>query len=104
MSKVTKRDGRIVQFDKNKIIQALEKAFVNIDGELTEDDINKINAISTSIENENKDLNVEDIQDIIDSTHPSIPNGPKEQLRSAAQPPTSPAHHSGPQEEPELRG
>ena len=66
MSKVTKRDGRIVQFDKNKIIQALEKAFVNIDGELTEDDINKINAISTSIENENKDLNVEDIQDIIE--------------------------------------
>ena len=66
MSKVTKRDGRIVQFDKNKIIQALEKAFINIDGELTEDDTNKINAISTSIENENKDLNVEDIQDIIE--------------------------------------
>ena len=66
MSKVTKRDGRIVQFDKNKIMQALEKAFINIDGKLTEDDINKINAISTSIENENKDLNVEDIQDIIE--------------------------------------
>ena len=66
MSKVTKRDGRIVQFDKNKIIDALKKAFANVDGELTEDDILKINTISNSIENENKDLNVEEIQDIIE--------------------------------------
>ena len=66
MSKVTKRDGRVVQFDKNKIINALKKAFVNVDGELTEDDILKINTISNSIENENKDLNVEEIQDIIE--------------------------------------
>ena len=66
MSKVTKRDGRIVQFDKNKIIDALKKAFTNVDGELTEDDILKINIISNSIENENKDLNVEEIQDIIE--------------------------------------
>ena len=66
MSKVTKRDGRIVQFDKNKIEEALKKAFINVDGELTDDDILKINAISNSIENENKDLNVEEIQDIIE--------------------------------------
>ena len=66
MSKVTKRDGRVVQFDKNKIEEALKKAFINVDGELTDDDILKINAISNSIENENKDLNVEEIQDIIE--------------------------------------
>ena len=66
MNKVTKRDGRIVQFDKNKIIEALKKAFINIDNELTEDDLSKINIISDSIENENKDLNVEEIQDIIE--------------------------------------
>lgn len=66
MSKVTKRDGRIVQFDKNKIEEALKKAFINVDGELIDDDILKINAISNSIENENKDLSVEEIQDIIE--------------------------------------
>lgn len=65
---VTKRDGRIVQFNKDKIIGALEKAFIELDKELTEDSKQKIEAIATSIEkeSENKELNVEDIQDIIE--------------------------------------
>ena len=65
---VTKRDGRIVQFNKDKIIKALEKAFLDIDKEITEDSSQKIESIATSIEkeSENKELNVEDIQDIIE--------------------------------------
>ena len=65
---VTKRDGRIVQFNKDKIIQALQKAFMEIDKEITEDSKQKIEQIAQSIEkeNENKELNVEEIQDIIE--------------------------------------
>lgn len=65
---VTKRDGRIVQFNKEKIIKALEQAFIDIDKELTNESKEKIESIAQSIEkeNENKDLNVEEIQDIIE--------------------------------------
>ena len=65
---VTKRDGRIVQFNKDKIVKALEKAFLDIDKEITEDSSQKIESIAISIEkeSENKELNVEDIQDIIE--------------------------------------
>ena len=65
---VTKRDGRIVQFNKDKIVKALEKAFLEIDKEITEDSQQKIESIATSIEkeSENKEFNVEDIQDIIE--------------------------------------
>lgn len=66
MSIVTKRDGRVVNFDKEKIIKALEKAFKDIDGEITEDVTQKINAIATSIEKEEKDFTVEEIQDVIE--------------------------------------
>ena len=65
---VTKRDGRIVQFNKGKIIKALEQAFIDIDKELTDESKEKIETIAQSIEkeNENKDLSVEEIQDIIE--------------------------------------
>ena len=65
---VTKRDGRVVQFNKNKIIKALEQAFIEIDKELTEESKEKIETIAQSIEkeSENKDLSVEEIQDIIE--------------------------------------
>ena len=39
---VTKRDGRIVQFNINKIIKALELAFIDIDKELTNESKEKI--------------------------------------------------------------
>ena len=39
---VTKRDGRIVQFNKEKIIRALEQAFIDIDKELTNESKEKI--------------------------------------------------------------
>ena len=65
---VTKRDGRIVQFNKDKPAKALEKAFLDIDKEITEDSRQKIESIVASIEkeSENKELSVEDIQDIIE--------------------------------------
>ena len=65
---VTKRDGRIVQFNKGKIIKALEQAFIDIDKEITDESKEKIETIAQSIEkeNENKDLSVEEIQDIIE--------------------------------------
>ena len=65
---VTKRDGRIVQFNKGKIIKALEQAFIEIDKEITEDSKEKIEIIAQSIEkeSENKSLSVEEIQDIIE--------------------------------------
>ena len=63
---VTKRDGRIVQFNKDKIIKALEQAFIDIDKELTEESKEKIEVIATSIEKESKDLSVEEIQDLIE--------------------------------------
>ena len=44
---VTKRDGRIVQFNKGKIIKALEQAFIDIDKELTDESKEKIETIKT---------------------------------------------------------
>lgn len=35
---VIKRDGNIVAFDANKIIEAINKAFVEVDGRLYEND------------------------------------------------------------------
>ena len=65
---VTKRDGRVVQFNKNNIVKALEQAFLDIDKEITEDSRQKIEQIAQSIEkeSENKEFNVEEIQDIIE--------------------------------------
>ena len=36
MLKVKKRDGRIVAFNEQKIINAIEKAFMSVDEEITE--------------------------------------------------------------------
>ena len=65
---VTKRDGRIVQFNKSKIVKALEQAFIEIDKDITDETREKIELIAQSIEkeSENKDLSVEEIQDIIE--------------------------------------
>ena len=35
MSNIIKRDGRVVAFDQNKIIDAVLAAFKSIDGEVT---------------------------------------------------------------------
>lgn len=64
--KVTKRDGRVVDYDRNKIVLAIQKANVEVDRyeQVSEE---TIDAIVASIENKRKDnLVVEDIQDMIE--------------------------------------
>ena len=62
---VIKRDGRKVQFDKNKIKLAVSKAFLEIDGEETPYAKEKAREIANYIESLNKDFSVEEIQDIV---------------------------------------
>lgn len=64
--KVTKRDGRVVDYDRNKIVLAIQKANVEVDRyeQVSEE---TIDAIVASIENKRTDnLMVEDIQDMIE--------------------------------------
>lgn len=64
--KVTKRDGRIVEYDRNKIVVAIQKANAEVDRyeQVSEE---KIDAIVAGIENKHADnLMVEDIQDMIE--------------------------------------
>ena len=62
---VIKRDGRKVQFDKNKIKVAVLKAFLEVDGEETPYAKEKAREIANHIESLDKNIHVEDIQDII---------------------------------------
>ena len=63
---VIKRDGRAVEYDRNKIVVAIKKANNEVEeAEKISDD--KIKAIVKSIEKKNKKrMLVEDIQDIIE--------------------------------------
>ena len=62
---VIKRDGRKVDFDKNKIKLAVLKAFLDVDGEETQYAKDKAREIANYIESLNKSLDVEEIQDIV---------------------------------------
>lgn len=69
MMEVTKRDGRLVAFDKSKIKDSVLKAFQEVDGEITHYAQNKSTEIASYIEgilSEHDFLNVEDIQNIIE--------------------------------------
>lgn len=63
--KVTKRDGRKVGFDKNKIKLAVLKAFLEVDGEETPYAKEKAREIANYVESLNKNMDVEEIQDIV---------------------------------------
>lgn len=63
---VTKRDGRKVDFDKDKIKVAILKAFNEVDGEVTQYAKDKAREIANYIEMLNKEFNVEEIQDVIE--------------------------------------
>ena len=65
---VIKRDGKIEPFNIAKIIKAMESAFVEVDGKLTEVSLGKVHSIALDIEkiDKSKDLQVEEIQDIIE--------------------------------------
>lgn len=62
---VTKRDGRQVPFDKRKVKLAVLKAFLEVDGEETPYAKEKAREIANYVESLNKDMNVEEIQDIV---------------------------------------
>lgn len=68
MQYIKKRDGRIVEFNRKKIVNAILKAFEQIDGEVTTYAIDKANNIATFIEKENNQiLTVEEIQDLVEN-------------------------------------
>lgn len=65
--KVIKRDGRQVEFDKDKIVSAISKAFCDVDGEVSENAQKIISSIADEISGMKKEeLSVEEIQDIIE--------------------------------------
>ena len=70
MNYIIKRNGNIVPFDRNKIIQAINKAFIEVDGQVYEDDTS--NSIADDIQrrieyfNNTKKITVEDIQDMVE--------------------------------------
>lgn len=68
--KVKKRDGRESDFSKEKIEVAIEKAFIAVDGSLTQEGMDLAIKVSNSIEAEvqrsDYTLSVEDIQDIVE--------------------------------------
>jgi ribonucleoside-triphosphate reductase len=64
---IIKRDGRVVDFDINKIIKAIEKAFVEIDGYVDDTSKEICEKIAKDIESLNRDkFQVEDIQDMVE--------------------------------------
>lgn len=66
-SKIKKRDGRIEEFNKEKIVDAVLQAFIEIDGEITLYAQNKAKEISAYVETlQEKMLDVELVQDIVE--------------------------------------
>lgn len=62
---VTKRDGNVVPFDKDKIKIAVLKSFLDVDGDETPYARDKARDIANYIDGLEKDLTVEEIQDIV---------------------------------------
>ncbi len=61
--RVIKRTGESVKFDGNKISEAVRKAFIEVDGKLTDYAIYKSNEIATYVESlKKRRMSVEDIQ------------------------------------------
>ena len=69
--KIKKRDGRVVAFDQNKIIDAVLAAFNEVDGELTDYAYikagNIADYIKETISQKSYLLSVEDIQDLVEN-------------------------------------
>ena len=68
MKFITKRDGRQVVFNKDKIVNAILRAFFDVDGDISEYAELKAKNIADYIEKEAEEekLNVEDIQDLVE--------------------------------------
>ena len=68
MVQILKRDGSLVPFNKNKIIVAINKAFIEVDGTLYETDTatDIANEISEYVAKRNGRVSVENIQDMVE--------------------------------------
>ena len=68
MQYIKKRDGRLVQFNKNKIVDAILGAFKEVDGEVSPYAIEKANKIADYIEAQGKGkiITVEEAQDAVE--------------------------------------
>ena len=66
MKQIKKRNGKRVKFDKNKIVTAIEKAFIEVDGEVTNKAHQKAEEIASFIELQDTVLSVEEIQDVVE--------------------------------------
>lgn len=66
---ILKRDGQLVLFDYNKIVNAINKAFIEVDGELYENDtaFDIALEIGRIVENSITRMTVEDIQDLVEN-------------------------------------
>lgn len=67
LMRVVKRDGREVLFDKNKIVEAIQSAFLEVDKTVSESSFQIANNIADFIEKKNCNMTVEEIQDIIET-------------------------------------
>ena len=63
---IIKRNGNIVDFDRDKIVKAINKAFVEVDGKLYETDTANGIADEIAFLNKEKLLGVEEIQDLVE--------------------------------------
>ncbi len=63
---ITKRDGSLESFQPEKIINAVLKAFIEVDGKETKNARAKAKEIAAHIESLNCDMNVEEIQDVVE--------------------------------------
>ena len=63
---VLKRDGRKVEFKKDKIINAITAAFIEVDGGVTSESHKKACDIANYIEALNSNMTVEEIQDLVE--------------------------------------
>ncbi len=67
---IIKRDGRVETFNKQKVINAVKKAFVAVDGTLTKAGVKKARRIGKDIEDfilkSKRNLGVEEIQDLVE--------------------------------------
>lgn len=63
---ITKRDGRTEAFDKEKIVRAVLKAAVEVDGYISDRNRDLADNIATEISNYGNDFSVEEIQDMVE--------------------------------------
>lgn len=67
MKKVIKRNGKLEEFNREKIVNAVCKAFLDVDGDLSRDNISKAKSIAKYVEDIDEDkIAVESIQNIVE--------------------------------------